>query len=289
MKGIILAGGSGSRLYPITRGISKQLIPINDKPMIYYPLSTLMEGNIKEILIISTPEDIESYKRLLGDGSLLGLKISYKVQPSPDGLAQAFILGREFIGNDSVCLILGDNVFCGKKISNLILDTSHNVENEQRANIFGYKVKDPQRYGVAEFDNKMNILSIEEKPKNPKSNYAIVGLYCYPNDVIEKVNNVVPSIRGELEITSLNDLYLKENLLKIKLLDDDFFWLDTGTHESLIEAGNFVRTIENRENNKIACIEEIAYKNGWISEKELIENIEKLGDNQYSQYLSRLI
>ncbi len=289
MKGIILAGGSGSRLYPITRGISKQLIPINDKPMIYYPLSTLMEGNIKEILIISTPEDIESYKRLLGDGSLLGLKISYKVQPSPDGLAQAFILGREFIGNDSVCLILGDNVFCGKKISNLILDTSHNVENEQRANIFGYKVKDPQRYGVAEFDNKMNILSIEEKPKNPKSNYAIVGLYCYPNDVIEKVNNVVPSNRGELEITSLNDLYLKENLLKIKLLDDDFFWLDTGTHESLIEAGNFVRTIENRENNKIACIEEIAYKNGWISEKELIENIEKLGDNQYSQYLSRLI
>ena len=289
MKGIILAGGSGSRLYPITRGISKQLIPINDKPMIYYPLSTLMEGNIKEILIISTPEDIESYKRLLGDGSLLGLKISYKVQPSPDGLAQAFILGREFIGNDSVCLILGDNVFCGKKISNLILDTSHNVENEQRANIFGYKVKDPQRYGVAEFDNKMNILSIEEKPKNPKSNYAIVGLYCYPNDVIEKVNNIVPSSRGELEITSLNDLYLKENLLKIKLLDDDFFWLDTGTHESLIEAGNFVRTIENRENNKIACIEEIAYKNGWISEKELIENIEKLGDNQYSQYLSRLI
>ena len=180
-------------------------------------------------------------------------------------------------------------MFFGKKISNLILDTSHNVENEQRANIFGYKVKDPQRYGVAEFDNKMNILSIEEKPKNPKSNYAIVGLYCYPNDVIEKVNNVVPSSRGELEITSLNDLYLKENLLKIKLLDDDFFWLDTGTHESLIEAGNFVRTIENRENNKIACIEEIAYKNGWISEKELIENIEKLGDNQYSQYLSRLI
>lgn len=289
MKGIILAGGSGSRLYPITKGISKQLIPINDKPMIYYPLSTLMEGNIKEILIISTPEDIESYKRLLGDGSLLGLKISYKVQPSPDGLAQAFILGKEFIGNDSVCLILGDNVFCGKKISNLILDTLHNVENQQRANIFGYKVKDPQRYGVAEFDNKMNILSVEEKPKNPKSNYAIVGLYCYPNDVIEKVNNVVPSDRGELEITSLNDLYLKENLLKIKLLDDDFFWLDTGTHESLIEAGNFVRTIENRENNKIACIEEIAYKNGWISEKQLIENIEKLGDNQYSQYLSRLI
>tara|TARA_Y100001935_G_scaffold1636_1_gene1475 strand:+ start:9565 stop:10434 length:870 start_codon:yes stop_codon:yes gene_type:complete len=289
MKGIILAGGSGSRLYPITKGISKQLIPINDKPMIYYPLSTLMEGNIKEILIISTPEDIESYKRLLGDGSLLGLKISYKVQPSPDGLAQAFILGKEFIGNDSVCLILGDNVFCGKKISNLILDTLHNVENEQKANIFGYKVKDPQRYGVAEFDKKMNILSVEEKPKNPKSNYAIVGLYCYPNDVIEKVDNVVPSDRGELEITSLNDLYLKENLLKIKLLDDDFFWLDTGTHESLIEAGNFVRTIENRENNKIACIEEIAYKNGWISEKQLIENIEKLGDNQYSQYLSRLV
>jgi len=289
MKGIILAGGSGSRLYPITKGISKQLIPINDKPMIYYPLSTLMEGNIKEILIISTPEDIESYKRLLGDGSLLGLKISYKVQPSPDGLAQAFILGKEFIGNDSVCLILGDNVFCGKKISNLILDTLHNVENEERANIFGYKVKDPQRYGVAEFDNKMNILSVEEKPQNPKSNYAIVGLYCYPNDVIEKVNNVVPSDRGELEITSLNDLYLKDNLLKIKLLDDDFFWLDTGTHESLIEAGNFVRTIENRENNKIACIEEIAYKNGWISEEQLIENIEKLGDNQYSQYLSRLI
>ena len=289
MKGIILAGGSGSRLYPITKGISKQLIPINDKPMIYYPLSTLMEGNIKEILIISTPEDIESYKRLLGDGSLLGLKISYKVQPSPDGLAQAFILGKEFIGNDSVCLILGDNVFCGKKISNLILDTLHNVENEQKANIFGYKVKDPQRYGVAEFDKKMNILSVEEKPKNPKSNYAIVGLYCYPNDVIEKVDNVVPSDRGELEITSLNDLYLKENLLKIKLLDDDFFWLDTGTHESLIEAGNFVRTIENRENNKIACIEEIAYKNGLISEKQLIENIEKLGDNQYSQYLSRLV
>lgn len=289
MKGIILAGGSGSRLYPITKGISKQLIPINDKPMIYYPLSTLMEGNIKEILIISTPEDIESYKRLLGDGSLLGLKISYKIQPRPDGLAQAFILGKEFIGDDSVCLILGDNVFCGNKISNLILDTIHNVENEKKANIFGYKVKDPQRYGVAEFDNNMNILSVEEKPKNPKSNYAIVGLYCYPNDVIKKVNDIVPSNRGELEITSLNELYLKENLLKIKLLDDDFFWLDTGTHESLIEAGNFVRTIENRENNKIACIEEIAFKNGWISEQDLIANIEKLGDNQYSQYLSRLV
>jgi len=289
MKGIILAGGSGSRLYPITKGVSKQLIPINDKPMIYYPLSVLMEGNIKDVLIISTPDDIESYKRLLGDGSLLGMNISYKIQPSPDGLAQAFVLGKNFIGNESVCLILGDNVFCGNKVSNLILDSINIVEKENKSNIFGYKVKDPERYGVAEFDKNMNILSVEEKPKNPKSNYAIVGLYCYPNNVVNKVNEVVPSKRGELEITSLNDLYLKESALKIKLLEDDFFWLDTGTHESLIEASNFVRTIENRENKKIACIEEISFKKGWISRDKLMENIRKLGENQYSKYLKKLL
>ena len=289
MKGIILSGGSGTRLFPITKAISKQLIPINDKPMIYYPLSTLMEGNIKEILIISTPEDIESYKRLLGDGSQIGLNISYEIQPKPEGLSQAFIIGKKFIGGDSVCLILGDNVFCGKKTNKLISDTIRVVENERKANIFGYKVKDPQRYGVAEFDKNMNIISVEEKPKNPKSNYAIVGLYCYPNNVVNKVNDVIPSDRGELEITSLNEIYLKENMLKIKLLEDDFMWLDTGTHESLAAAGNFVSTIENREGIKVGCIEEIAFRKGWISKQDLKLNIKNLGDNQYSKYLSSLL
>ena len=289
MKGIILSGGSGTRLFPITKAISKQLIPINDKPMIYYPLSTLMEGNIKEILIISTPEDIESYKRLLGDGSQIGLNISYEIQPKPEGLSQAFIIGKKFIGDDSVCLILGDNVFCGKKINNLISETIKVVENERKASIFGYKVKNPQRYGVAEFDKNMNIISVEEKPKNPKSNYAIVGLYCYPNNVVNKVNDVIPSDRGELEITSLNEIYLKENILKIKLLEDDFMWLDTGTHESLAAAGNFVSTIENREGIKVGCIEEIAFRKGWISKQDLKLNIKNLGDNQYSKYLSSLL
>ena len=284
MKGIVLAGGSGTRLYPITRGVSKQLLPIYDKPMIYYPLSVLMLAGIKEILIISTPNDLPNFKRLLGNGSNIGMKFSYIVQPSPNGLAEAFILGEEFIGEDNVCLILGDNIFYGHGLTNLL---SISIENaiKGEATIFGYAVKDPQRYGVAEFDNNRNVISIEEKPKNPKSNYAVVGLYFYPNDVIEKAKRVKPSARGELEITTLNQEYLKEKRLKVKLMGRGYAWLDTGTHESLIEASQFIQTIENRQSLKIACLEEIAYDMGYISKEKLLELAKPLKKNQYGQYL----
>ena len=284
MKGIILAGGCGTRLYPITRGVSKQLLPIYDKPMIYYPLSVLMLAGIKEILIISTPNDLPNFKKLLGDGSDIGMKFSYIVQPSPNGLAEAFILGEEFIGEDNVCLILGDNIFYGHGLTDLL---SISIENaiKGEATIFGYAVKDPQRYGVAEFDNNRNVISIEEKPKNPKSDYAVVGLYFYPNDVIEKAKRVKPSARGELEITTLNQEYLKEKRLKVKLMGRGYAWLDTGTHESLIEASQFIQTIENRQSLKVACLEEIAYDMGYISKEKLLELAKPLKKNQYGQYL----
>ncbi len=284
MKGIILAGGSGTRLYPITKGISKQLAPIYDKPMIYYPLSILMLAGIREILIISTPTDLPRFKELLGDGKDLGLEFSYVVQPSPDGLAQAFILGEEFIGDDDVCLILGDNIFYGQGMSNL-LKTSVTNAKENNATVFGYYVKDPERYGVAEFDSNGNVISIEEKPKEPKSNYAVVGLYFYPNDVVQKAKLVKPSDRGELEITTLNQLYLEENRLKVELMGRGYAWLDTGTHESLLDASNFIQTIEKRQGLKIACIEEIAYEMGYIDKEKLLELAKPLSKNQYGQYL----
>ena len=284
MKGIILAGGSGTRLYPITKGISKQLAPIYDKPMIYYPLSVLMLAGIKEILIISTPDDLPQFKRLLGDGDNIGMKFSYKLQPSPDGLAQAFILGEEFIGDDNVCLILGDNIFYGDGLSKLLSKSLKNIE-DNNATVFGYYVKDPQRYGVAEFNNSGDVISIEEKPKNPKSNYAVVGLYFYPNDVIKKAKRVKPSHRGELEITTLNQDYLDDNRLKVELMGRGYAWLDTGTHENLLEASNFIQTIENRQGLKIACIEEIAYEMGYISRDKLLKLAEPLKKNQYGQYL----
>ena len=258
MKGIILAGGSGTRLYPITKGVSKQLVPIYDKPMIYYPLSVLMLSGIKEVLIISTPDDLPNFQKLLGDGNEIGMSFSYKVQPSPDGLAQAFILGEEFIGDDDVCLILGDNIFYGHGLTRLLASSVVNTKNNF-ATVFGYYVKDPHRYGVAEFNHDGKVISIEEKPKNPKSNYAVVGLYFYPNDVIQKAKEVIPSDRGELEITDLNKLYLEEDRLKVELMGRGFAWLDTGTHESLLEASSFIQTIENRQGLKVACIEEIAY------------------------------
>lgn len=285
MKGIILAGGSGTRLYPITKGISKQLAPIYDKPMIYYPLSILMKSGIKEILIISTPTDLPRFKELLGDGEDLGLEFSYIVQPSPDGLAQAFLLGEEFIGDDDVALVLGDNIFYGDGIDELLATSVKNAQDESKATVFGYYVKDPERYGVAEFNKTGDVISIEEKPKEPKSSYAVVGLYFYPNDVVQKAKLVKPSDRGELEITTLNQLYLEENRLKVELMGRGYAWLDTGTHESLLEASNFIQTIENRQGLKVACIEEIAYEMGYISKEKLLELAEPLKKNQYGQYM----
>jgi len=287
VKGIILAGGSGTRLYPITKGVSKQLVPIYDKPMIYYPLSVLMLSGIKEVLIISTPHDIPRFEELLGDGSDLGMKFEYVVQPSPDGLAQAFILGEEFIGNDDVCLVLGDNIFHGHGLTDLLAKSVKNVEEENKATVFGYYVKDPERYGVAEFDVSGNVTSIEEKPTEPKSNYAVIGLYFYPNDVVKKAKDVKPSDRGELEITTLNQDYLDESRLKVELMGRGYAWLDTGTHESLLEASQFIQTIENRQSLKVACLEEIAYEMGYISKEKLLELAEPLKKNQYGQYLIR--
>ena len=285
MKGIILAGGSGTRLYPITKGISKQLAPIYDKPMIYYPLSVLMLSGITEVLIISTPTDLPRFKELLGNGEDIGMKFSYIVQPSPDGLAQAFILGEEFIGNDDVCLVLGDNIFYGHGLTNMLARSVANVKDEGKATVFGYYVKDPERYGVAEFDQDGNVLSIEEKPEQPKSNYAVVGLYYYPNSVIEIAKNVEPSHRGELEITTVNQAYLAQENLKVELMGRGYAWLDTGTHESLLEASNYIQTIENRQGLKVACIEEIAFEMGYITKEKLLELAEPLKKNQYGQYL----
>ena len=285
MKGIILAGGSGTRLYPITKGVVKQLLPIYDKPMIYYPLSVLMLAGIKEVLIISTPHDLPNFEKLLGDGSDIGMQFSYKIQPSPDGLAQAFILGEEFIGNDDVCLVLGDNIFYGHGLTNLLAQSVKHAQEENKATVFGYYVNDPERYGVAEFDANGNVTSIEEKPQEPKSNYAVVGLYFYPNDVVQKAKEVKPSDRGELEITTLNQNYLQEQRLKVELMGRGYAWLDTGTHESLLEASMFIQTIENRQGLKVACIEEIAYEMGYISKDKLIELAQPLKKNQYGQYL----
>jgi glucose-1-phosphate thymidylyltransferase len=285
MKGIILAGGSGTRLYPLTKAISKQLLPINDKPMIYYPLSVLMLAGIRDILIISTPEDLPNFIKLLGSGKDIGIKISYKEQPSPDGLAQAFILGEEFIGDSDVCLVLGDNIFYGHGFVNLLAKSLVNVKEHKAATIFGYYVSDPERYGVVDFDNNGKVLSIAEKPIAPKSNYAVVGLYFYPNNVIEVAKNVKPSHRGELEITTVNQAYLDQGQLKIELMGRGYAWLDTGTHESLLEASNYIQTIENRQGLKVACIEEIAYEMGYISAKELLVLAEPLKKNGYGQYL----
>ena len=285
MKGIILAGGSGTRLYPITKGVSKQLVPIYDKPMIYYPLSVLMLAGIKEVLIITTPQDQPSFINLLGDGSELGMRFEYVVQPSPDGLAQAFILGEEFLAGDDACLVLGDNIFYGHGLTNLLSQSIKNAKDENKATVFGYYVSDPQRYGVAEFNENGDVISIEEKPKEPKSNYAVVGLYFYPNDVVKKAKDVKPSDRGELEITTLNQDYLNENRLKVELMGRGYAWLDTGTHESLLEASSFIQTIENRQSLKVACLEEIAYEMGYISKEKLLELAEPLKKNQYGQYL----
>ena len=287
MKGIILAGGSGTRLYPITKGVSKQLVPIYDKPMIYYPLSVLMLAGITEVLIISTPHDLPNFEKLLGDGSDIGMQFSYIVQPNPDGLAQAFILGEEFTGNDDVCLVLGDNIFYGHGLTDLLAKSVKNAKSENKATVFGYYVKDPERYGVAEFNEDGVVTSLEEKPTNPKSNYAVIGLYFYPNDVIKKAKDVKPSDRGELEITTLNQDYLAEKRLKVELMGRGYAWLDTGTHESLLEASIFIQTIENRQSLKVACIEEIAFEMGYISKEELLELAEPLKKNQYGQYLIR--
>ena len=285
MKGIILAGGSGTRLYPITKGVSKQLVPIYDKPMIYYPLSVLMLAGIKEVLIITTPQDQQSFINLLGDGSELGMRFEYVVQPSPDGLAQAFILGEEFLAGDDACLVLGDNIFYGHGLTELLAKSIKNIKDENKATVFGYYVSDPERYGVAEFNDNGDVISIEEKPKEPKSNYAVVGLYFYPNDVVKKAKDVKPSDRGELEITTLNQDYLNENRLKVELMGRGYAWLDTGTHESLLEASSFIQTIENRQSLKVACLEEIAYEMGYISKEKLLELAEPLKKNQYGQYL----
>ena len=289
MKGIVLAGGAGTRLYPITKGVSKQLLPIYDKPMIYYPISVLMLAGIREILIISTPEDLPGFRRLLGDGSSYGLSFSYAEQPSPDGLAQAFIIGRDFIGDDSACLVLGDNIFYGMSFTQLLQQSVQRAEREGRATIFGYWVSDPERYGVAEFDAEGRCISIEEKPAQPKSNYAVVGLYFYPNKVVDVAAEVKPSARGELEITSVNQAFLESGELSIETLGRGFAWLDTGTHDSLSEASTFVEVIEKRQGLKIACLEEIAYHQGWLSAEELRRVAEPMKRNQYGQYLLRLL
>ena len=289
MKGIVLAGGSGTRLYPITKGVSKQLLPIYDKPMIFYPVSVLMLAGIREILIISTPQDLPGFRRLLGDGSDYGARFEYAEQPSPDGLAQAFIIGERFIGDDSVCLVLGDNIFYGQSFTRMLKEAVDKAENEQKATVFGYYVNDPERYGVAEFDADGNVFSIEEKPKEPKSNYAVVGLYFYPNKVVGVAKNIKPSARGELEITTVNQWFLKDGELKVQLLGRGFAWLDTGTHDSLSEASTFVEVIEKRQGLKVACLEEIAFKQGWIDEKRLEQVALPMIKNQYGQYLMRLI
>ncbi|PID48210.1 MAG: glucose-1-phosphate thymidylyltransferase [Proteobacteria bacterium] len=285
MKGIILAGGSGTRLYPITKGVSKQLLSIYDKPMVYYPLSILMLAGVRDVLIISTPKDLPNYEKILGDGSNIGMKFSYKVQPSPDGLAQAFILGEEFIGTDGVCLILGDNIYYGHGLTLMLRNAIKNVENEGKATVFGYYVNDPRRYGVAGFDEDGNVTSIEEKPSKPRSNYAVTGLYFYPNSVVNIAKKIKPSDRGELEITSVNQEYLDQNNLKVELMGRGFAWLDTGTHESLLEASQFIQTIEQRQGLKVACLEEIAYEMGYIGKDELLKLAQPLKKNQYGQYL----
>ncbi|NCO14571.1 MAG: glucose-1-phosphate thymidylyltransferase [Shewanella sp. CG18_big_fil_WC_8_21_14_2_50_42_11] len=286
MKGIILAGGSGTRLYPLTRGVSKQLVPIYDKPMVYYPLSVLMLAGIKDVLIITTPEDQSSFQRLLGDGEELGMHFEYVVQPSPDGLAQAFILGEDFIGDDDVCLVLGDNIYYGHDLSRMLENAVQNAQNNQ-ATVFGYHVHDPERYGVAEFNENGTVISLEEKPEQPKSNYVVTGLYFYPNDVVKKAKDVKPSHRGELEITSVNQDYLSEGRLKLETMGRGYAWLDTGTHESLLEAATFIETIEKRQGLKVACLEEIAYEMGYISKSQLLELAEPLKKNQYGQYLMK--
>lgn len=288
MKGIILAGGSGTRLYPLTKSVSKQMMAIYDKPMIYYPLSVLMLAGINEILIISTPHDLPNFKNLLGDGSDLGIRLEYAEQPSPDGLAQAFIIGEEFIGSDSACLILGDNIFHGHGLTELLRTAVKNVETENKATVFGYYVQDPERYGVAEFDKSGTVISIEEKPKESKSNYAVVGLYFYPNSVVEVAKKIKPSDRGELEITTVNQEYLADKSLKVELMGRGYAWLDTGTHESLLEASNFIQTIEKRQGLKVACLEEIAYEMGYISKEKLVKLATPLSKNEYGQYLLRL-
>ncbi len=289
MKGIVLAGGSGTRLYPITKGVSKQMLPIYDKPMIYYPISVLMTAGIREILIISTPHDLPGFRRLLGDGSEFGVRFEYAEQPSPDGLAQAFIIGREFIGNDSACLVLGDNIFHGAGFTSLLRQAVDTAEREQKATVFGYWVNDPERYGVAEFDRQGNCLSIEEKPEHPKSNYAVVGLYFYPNKVVDVASHIKPSARGELEITTVNQEFLADGELKVLTLGHGFAWLDTGTHESLSEASTYIEVLEKRQGLKVACLEEIAYRHGWITEEKLRAVAQPMLKNQYGQYLLKVI
>lgn len=289
MKGIVLAGGSGTRLFPITKGVSKQLLPIYDKPMIYYPISVLMLAGIRDILIISTPQDLPNFEKLLGDGSDFGVKFSYKIQPSPDGLAQAFILGEEFIGDDDVCLVLGDNIFYGHGLTELLISAKENVKKNNKATVFGYYVNDPERYGVAEFDKNGNVVSIEEKPTTPKSNYAVVGLYFYPNNVVEISKKIKPSDRGELEITAVNEVFLSAGKLKVELMGRGYAWLDTGTHDSLIEASSFIQTIEKRQGLKVACLEEIAFDRGFISKEKVLELAQPLSKTGYGQYLIKKV
>lgn len=289
MKGIVLAGGSGTRLYPVTKGVSKQLLPIYDKPMVYYPISTLMHAGIRDILIISTPQDLPAFKRLLGDGSDFGVNLSYAEQPSPDGLAQAFVIGKDFIGKDSVCLVLGDNIFHGASFSELLKEAVKNVEEKGKATVFGYWVDDPERYGVAEFDREGKCISIEEKPKNPKSNYAVVGLYFYPNSVVDVASRIKPSARGEYEITTVNQEYLKAGDLLVKTLPRGFAWLDTGTHDSLAEASIYVEVLEKRQGLKIACLEGIAFRQGWISKEKILEVAKPMINNQYGKYLMKVV